>query len=161
VSRTALFSRLARPSSAIVVTPNRRLARALGRDFDAWQVEQGCDAWETPRILPFAAFVSQLHDAAQHDPSLSGVRAALSPAQEQAVWEEVVEASASPLASPSRAAALAADAWRLAHQWRIADRLRPHALTEDTRLFVEWASHYERRAERMGATDVARLPDVV
>jgi len=117
--------------------------------------------WETPRILPFGAFVTGLHDIAQHDPALTGIRAPLSATQEQAVWEAVIEASDVPLASPGAAAQLAADAWSLAHQWRIADRLRHYALTEDTRVFAEWAADYERRGERLGAIDQARLPDVV
>jgi len=162
VSRAALFERLARPGShAVVVTPNRRLARMLGQEFDAWQVARGRRVWETPRVLPFGAFVASLHDAAQHDPSLTGVRVPLAPAQEQALWEAVVEASDVPLASPAGAAQLAAEAWSLAHQWQIADRLRHYALTEDARLFSEWMGVYLRNVERIGATDRARLPDVV
>jgi probable DNA repair protein len=162
VSRAILFERLARPDSrAVVVTPNRRLARMLGREFDAWQLAQGRRVWETPRVLPFGAFVASLHDAAQHDPSLTGLHAPLAPAQVQALWEAVVEASDVALASPAGAAQLAAEAWSLAHHWQIADRLRHYALTEDARLFAEWMAGYLRRTERIGATDQARLPDVV
>ncbi|MGE5162026.1 MAG: PD-(D/E)XK nuclease family protein, partial [Betaproteobacteria bacterium] len=162
MSRAALFERLARPgSSAVVVTPNRRLARILGREFDAWQVARGCRVWETPRVLPFGAFVGGLLDGAQHDPALTGVRAPLAPAQEQALWEAVVDASDAPLASPAGAAQLAAEAWSLAQHWQIADRLRHYALTEDARLFTGWVAEYVRRVERIGATDQARLPDVV
>jgi len=162
VSRATLFERLARPGSrAVVVTPNRRLARMLGREFDAWQVAQGRHAWETPRVLPFGAFVASLHDEAQHDPALAGVRAPLAPAQELALWEAVVDASDVPLASSAGAAQLAAEAWSLAHHWQIADRLRHYALTEDARLFAEWVAEYVRRVDRIGATDQARLPDVV
>jgi probable DNA repair protein len=168
VSRTSLFERLARadsPDSAgagfVVVTPNRRLARALGRDFDAWQAGQGRRTWETPRVLPFAAFVASLHDAALHDPALAGIRAPLTTPQETALWEAVVEASDVPLASPAGAAQLAASAWSLAHQWQIADRLRHYAMSEDSRVFAGWAAEYARRAERLDATDQARLPDAV
>ena len=162
MSRTSLFERLARPDSrAVVVTPNRRLARMLGREFDAWQVARGRHVWETPRVLPFGAFVASLHDAAQHDPALAGVRAPLAPAQELALWEAVVDAGDVPLASPAGAAQLAAEAWSLAHRWQIADRLRHYALTEDARLFAEWVAEYTRRVERIGATDQARLPDAV
>jgi probable DNA repair protein len=133
----------------------------LGREFDAWQVAQGRRAWETPRVLPFGAFVASLHDVALHDPGLTGVRAPLSTAQELALWEAVVEASDVPLASPTGAAELAAQAWSLAHQWQIADRFRHYALSEDARVFAGWAAEYERRVERLGATDQARLPDAV
>jgi probable DNA repair protein len=162
VSRNALFERLSRAASGVVVvTTSRRLARDIGRQFDAWQLGQGRRAWETPRVLPFGAFVSGLHDIAQHDPALTGVRAPLGPAQERALWEGVIEAGDVPLASPAGAAQLAAEAWSLAHQWQIADRLRHYALTEDTRVFARWAAEYERRVERNAAVDQARLPDVV
>ena len=158
--RLALFERIARADSGVViVTTSRRLARSIGREFDACQVAQGRRVWETPRVLPFGAFVASLHDIAQHDPTLTGVRAPLAPAQERALWEAVIDASDVPLASPTGAAQLASEAWSLAHQWRIADRLRHYALTEDTRVFVEWAAEYERRVERVGAVDQARLPD--
>ena len=168
MSRTSLFERLARSDCAdsaglgtVVVTPNRRLARALGREFDAWQVAQGRRTWETPRVLPIAAFVAGLHDLALHDPALGGVRAPLTTTQENALWEAVVEASDVPLASPAGAAQLAAEAWLLAHQWQIADRFRHYDMSEDTRVFARWASEYARRVERLDATDQARLPDAV
>lgn len=162
MSRNALFERLARTASgAVVVTASRRLAREVGRQFDRWQADQGRRVWETPRVLPFGAFVASLHDVAQHDPALTVARAQLAPAQERALWEGVVEAGDVPLASPAGAAQLAAEAWSLAHQWQIADRLRHYALTEDTRVFARWAADYERRVERIDAVDQARLPDVV
>jgi len=162
VFRKDLFERLAcAGSGVVVVTTSRRLARAVGREFEGWQLDQGRRVWETPRVLPFGAFVASLHDIAQHDPALTGVRAPLAPAQEQALWEAVIDAGDVPLASPTGAAQLAAEAWSLAHQWQIADRLRHYALTEDTRVFARWAAEYERRVERIAAVDQARLPDVV
>ncbi|MGZ8981874.1 MAG: hypothetical protein ACXW2D_14085, partial [Burkholderiaceae bacterium] len=168
MSRTSLFERLARAVPAgstgdgiVVVTPNRRLARALGAEFDAWQVAQGRRTWESPRVLPFAVFVAGLHDAALHVPALAGVRAPLTTAQETSLWETVVDASDVPLASPTGAAQLAVVAWSLAHQWQIADRFRHYAISEDTRVFAGWAADYARRVERLDATDQARLPDMV
>lgn len=168
MSRTSLFERLARADRAdstglgtVVVTPNRRLARALGHEFEAWQVAQGRRTWETPRVLTFAAFVASLHDVALHEPVVAGARAPLTTTQETALWEAVVEASDVPLASPAGAAQLAGAAWSLAHQWQIADRFRHYAMSEDTRVFAGWAAEYARRVERLDATDAARLPDAV
>jgi len=162
VTHADLFPRLSEPGSdVVVVTPNRRLARSLGHAFDAWQVARGLRVWETPRILPLPAFTASLYDLAQHDPALAGVRAPLAPAQEQVLWESVIEAGGPALAAPGAAAQLAADAWSLAHQWRIAERLGHFALTQDTRVFAAWAADYARRVESIGATDQARLPDAV
>ncbi|MGB2817080.1 MAG: PD-(D/E)XK nuclease family protein [Burkholderiaceae bacterium] len=168
MSRASLFERLARADSddrpahgIVVVTPNRRLARALSREFDAWQAARGRRSWETPRVLPYGTFVASLYDAALHDPVLAGVRAPLTATQEATLWESVVEASGLPLASPGAAAQLAAGAWSLAHQWQIADRVRHYAMSEDNRIFAGWAAEYARRLERFDATDQARLPDAV
>ena len=91
MQRDALFDLLARlPASVCVVTSSRRLARALSADFDQYQADRSLTTWETPHILPFAAFVTRLYDAAQHDPTLTGVRMPLTPAQERALWEAVV-----------------------------------------------------------------------
>ena len=91
MSYAALFEHLARAGSAdcgIVVTPNRRLARMLGREFDAWQAARGRRVWETPRILPFGAFGASLHDVAQHDAALTGVRAALTGARRKPLVDD-------------------------------------------------------------------------
>ena len=163
MSRLALFERLARADARVIaiVTPTRRLARSLAGEYDAWQIAQGARAWETPSITPFAGLVAVLYDRAQHDPALTGIRAPLAAAQEMRIWHAVVEASDLPLARPAAAAALAADTWMLAHQWRIADRLVHYAGSDDTRVFVTWAADYVRRVDDIGAIDSARLPDVL
>lgn len=161
MSRLALFERLAHAGSAVVVTPNRRLARSLARDFDAWQAGRGQSVWETPDILPFGAFVGRLYDRILHDPSLRGMAWPTSAAQERALWESVIDASGLALATPAAAAALAAEAWALVHQWQVADQFRNYALTEDTRAFADWSAEFERRVRNHGAIDSARVPDAV
>ncbi len=44
----------------MVVTPNRRLARFLHRDFDLAQREHGLTAWPTPSILPYPQWLEAL-----------------------------------------------------------------------------------------------------
>lgn len=162
MQRDALFDLLNRSPAAVwVVTPNRRLARALTADFDAYQMGQCRTVWETPQILPFSAFIAKLYDAAQHDPALTGVRTPLTPAQARTVWEAVVVDSEIGLLSSTAAAALASNAWSLAHQWNIASRMRRYTFGADTRAFIGWASEYQRRVDAAGATDSARLTDIV
>lgn len=161
MQRQALFELLAGSQSAVCVTSNRRLARSLAAEFDRYQAEQSRTVWETPQILPFAAFVAKLYDAALHDPKLTDVRTPLTWTQERAVWEAVVGDSGLGLMSSAAAAALASDAWALAHQWNIASRVGRYTAVTDTRVFVSWADEYQRRVRRAGATDLAQLPDVV
>ena len=77
------------------------------------------------------------------------------------MWEAVVGDSELGLLSSTAAAALAADAWTLAHQWNLASRVRRYTSVADTRVFVSWADEYQRRVGAAGATDLARLPDIV
>ena len=162
-SRLPLIERIARsaPGQLAVVTSTRRLARVLSQEADSWHRAHGARVWETPSILPMQAFVAALYDRAQHDPRLTGVRAPLTQAQEAAVWQSVVSSSDVALASPARAAALAADAWSLAHQWDIAGRVRHYTQSDDVRLFAGWAAAFERRIDEIGAVDTARLPDAL
>src|SRR5215204_1001406 len=162
MQRDALFDLLGRlPSAVTVVTPNQRLARALAADFDAYQTGRSLEVWETPKILPFSAFVASLNDSAQHDPAVPAVPTLLTKAQEHSLWEAVVADSGLSLLDSATAADLAADAWTRAHQWDVAPAVRSYTSATDTRIFISWASEYQRRLARAGATDLARLPDAV
>ena len=162
MQRDALFELLASSPAAIcVVTSNRRLARSLGVEFDRYQTERGRTVWETPRIVPFSAFVATLYDVAQHDPDLKSLPAPLTAAQERALWEAVVSDSELGMLSPEAGAALAARTWTLAHQWDVASRVRRYTAVADTRVFVNWAGEYHRRVDAAHATDQARVPDLV
>ena len=162
MQRDALFELLASSPAAIcIVTPNRRLARSLGAEFDRYQTERSRTVWETPQILPFSAFVATLYDVAQHDPDLANVPAPLTAAQERAVWEAVIRDSELGMLSAEAGASLAAETWALAHRWNVASRVRRYTAVADTRVFVNWAGEYHRRVEAVPATDQARLPDIV
>ncbi len=63
---------------------------------------------------------------------------------------------------PSAAAAtLAEDAWALAHQWNVASSVQRYHAVADTRVFIRWASEYQRRTDAARATDQVRLPEIV
>ena len=162
MQRDSLFDLLASsPAATCVVTSNRRLARSLAAEFDRYQSDRARTVWETPRILPFGAFVTTLYDVAQHDPGVKSMPAPLTAAQERALWEAVVSDSELGMLSSGAGAALAADTWALAHQWDVASRVRRYTAVADTRVFVNWAGEYQRRVEAAHATDQARLPDIV
>ena len=153
ISKSDLFARLAEGHSAriTVVTPNRRLAQSLGADFDAHQTARGLAAWEAPDILPLDAFIVRLWEDALY--SGRELPLLLTPAQEQAIWEEIL--AGSDLLSIAQTAAQCRDAWRLAHAWRIP--AGPGG--DDAQAFREWARKYEARTR--GEIDAARLPDFI
>ena len=143
-----------------VLTPNLRLARGLARDFDREQAAAGRSSWETPDILTLETLVQRLWEDALY----SGAQPPLllSPAQEQALWEETLReaGAAQQLVALAPAAAQCRDAWKLAHEWRLAQRLA-EAQSVDARAFADWAARYERATNAKGQTEAARLPDVV
>src|SRR5713101_6899948 len=122
LKKSELFERLAQghASRLTVVTPNQRLSRALARDFDLHQIARGLASWESADVLPFSALVDRLHEDALYSELATRLPVPLSGAEEQALWEEVIAASESgkALLSATSAAALAREAWELAHEWK-------------------------------------------
>ena len=158
VGKSELFARLAEGHAAgiTVVTPNRRLARALRREFDSFQTKKGLSVWEDADILPLESFVERLYeDSLYADPS-SAQPQLLSLAQEQALWESVIGKST--LLATAETAAECAKGWKLAHQWRL-DAGLGQGGNDDTKVFAEWAREYAKRCAKEGWTDHARLPD--
>ena len=145
-----------------VVTPNRRLAAHLTRAYDARQAAAGKSAWPTADILPFAAFVERAYRDALYSAEAAALPVLLAPAQEQALWESVIrdsDAGDALLAIPETAA-VAREAWRLAHAWRLTARIGAFALNDDGKAFRQWAQRYEAVTRRARQTDRARLTDV-
>ncbi len=165
LQKRELLGRLARGHSEgiAVVTPNRRLAQALAREFDEQQIESGLTAWETADILPFGVFVERLFEDALYSDISAQLPLLLTGAQEQVLWEAAIRASewGEALLAVPRAAADCRNAWGLAHGWRISGALGSFPGNEDARAFSEWARDYARRCEKEGNTDAARLADVV
>ena len=115
ISRQELFERLAEGQAAklAVVTPNRRLAQELAREFDQGQADRGLAVWETADILPLSAFVERLYEDALTSELAPGLPLLLSEAQEIELWEQVIRASpwGSELLDPAHAARQAMHAW--------------------------------------------------
>jgi ATP-dependent helicase/nuclease subunit B len=165
LQRKELFDRLGagEAGGVAVLTPNLRLAQSLQSELDALHAAAGDTSWEAPDILPFGGFVVRCHEEALYSPRGPAIPALLGPAEEQILWEEALRASRwrdRLLAIPATAA-LAAEAWKIAHAWRIEGAIGDWAGNEDSEAFAAWRQHYERRTQRDRLTDGARLPGVV
>jgi ATP-dependent helicase/nuclease subunit B len=164
-TKAEVFALLAKglKAGATVITPNRRLALALKQEFDDDQAGRGLAVWEAADILPFTAFVERAYEDALYSEHAAGPPILLAPAQEQALWENIIRGSeaGAPLLAVPETARLAREAWQLAHAWELAPQLRNFQLKEDGRAFQEWAQRYERDTRRGQLTDSARLADLV
>ncbi len=85
-SKENLFARLAEGHAGrlTVVTPNRRLAQALAREFGAGQAAKGPKVWETADVLPLSAFVERLYEDALYSDLASRLPLLLTGAQARA-----------------------------------------------------------------------------
>jgi len=164
VEKSQLFERLGEGHGAAttVVTPNRRLAQSLAREFAARQASRGLAAWETADILPFESWLRRLWDEAIQGEGDGALPLLLSPAQELAAWEEAIRASrfGKELFALGPAVSQCREAWHLAHAWRIPLDAR-RIPNDDGRAFLEWASHYERVLRERGHGDPARAADLL
>jgi probable DNA repair protein len=157
----ALLARLAEaPAGLSVVTPNHRLAQSLIRETDARHLAVGARSWDEPDVLHWGAWLERCHEDAAFSPGCEGVPALLSAEEEQLLWEEAVRASRwrDELPSVQAIAALAAEAWSLAHAWRIEGALGTTPGNEDADAFNAWRAHYEARTAEEDLIDAARLP---
>jgi probable DNA repair protein len=163
--KSELLARLAAGHSAriTVVTPNRRLAQELAREFDAGRAAAGESVWETADILPFGAFLGRLHEDALYSELAPRLPLLLTEAQEQELWQSAIRESrwGDALLALPQAAADCRRAWALLHAWRIASPDDDFSGNDDTRAFAQWAKDYVQRCERDRSTDAARLADLL
>ena len=159
IKKQDLFARLAEGHAAgiTVVTPNRRLARTLRGEFDLFQAARNLAVWEDADILPLDSFAERLYEDSLYADPQGGQPQLLSAAQEQALWESVLAKSG--LLAIAETAARCAEAWKLAHRWRVFPA-QNFPGSDDTKAFAQWSGDYAKRCKKEGWTDSARLPDL-
>jgi ATP-dependent helicase/nuclease subunit B len=150
-------------AGATLVTPNRRLAQHLKREFDRAQQSKGLAVWPTPDVLALSTFIERCFGAALPDAGGRALPLLLTPAQETVIWEQVIRRSKAPadLLSLAQTAAQCRAAWQLAHAWRLLPRLRSTPLHEDAAVFLDWVGAYEKLCRKEGYADGARLADLL
>jgi ATP-dependent helicase/nuclease subunit B len=96
VAKADIFARLAQGVRAgtTVITPTRRLAAALKREFDDAQALSGHTAWESADILHYSAFIERIYEEVLYSERAAAPPALLSSAQDQALWESIIRSSA-------------------------------------------------------------------
>lgn len=147
-------------AGATVVTPNRRLARALKREFDSAQVAAGARVWTSADVLPWGAWLDRTFaDLARHE---APVRV-LSAAQEMALWQQAIADSpvAHALLDTAATARVARDAWAQQQGWRLDLAGWRSGLHEDGKAYLGWAARFEARCAAGGWLSASALPDAI
>jgi ATP-dependent helicase/nuclease subunit B len=143
-----------------VLTASRRLAHAIRLGYARHSQERGLSAWLTPQVLPWSAWLRQLHlDARASGSSPTARSRVLTATQSRILWDDVVASSAvgRDLLNPASAARAAARSWRRLHDYLIPlERLQTFDAPEAQALHA-WCREFERRCEALDALDEARL----
>lgn len=160
---TDVLKRLAAVQGAgtTVVTPNRRLASALKRQFNEYQAAQKVVAWESADIIPFSVFIERLYLDALYSAADIEFPALLSASQTQVLWESVINDSdqGESLLATSQTAKLAYEAWQLAHVWELLPALSQFPLNKDGYVFNGWAQSYQQITKQNNQIDSVCLCD--
>ncbi len=135
---------------AWVLTPNERLARELKRAYDLEWPKLGKADWVPPQVASIHQFfISRAAEVVTN----GGRLRLLSADAEWLLWREVGERNSESLCG------LAAEAWRLAHAYRMDLDDAAFATTINSRTFRRWGRRFRARLKSDGLLSAAELPD--
>lgn len=140
-------------AGAVVLTPTTRASRLISRDAQRIRIGRGDKVWDTPRVLPFGAWLGALWS----DLQLRGYtrKLLLSSEQERKLWERVLIASR----DDTGFLASAQQAWHLAAQYQIPLTSSAMSATAETRKFFAWARDFSQQCADNKWITQARLAD--
>ncbi len=140
-----------------IVTPTKRLGRALQQQYISEQLSAEKKVWETPDILPWAAWILRSWDdfAAQQQQ----VPLLLNAQQLQWVWQKIVSESsfAKGFLQPAAAATRAYDAWKITRQWQLERFPEDLWLNNDAFAFQSWVETFQQQCKKHNWLDAASL----
>ncbi|EKD74270.1 MAG: hypothetical protein ACD_45C00012G0005 [uncultured bacterium] len=145
-----------------ILTPNRRLAATLLKQFQHDQIKQHKTCWKSLDILPLQSWLQRLW----HEYSIKTMAATpllLTTYQEIILWEEILQKfqENNYLMQLSATAALAQSAWQLLKLWQVNINDSILRLTEDGQLFQQWALQFKKIGKKNNWLDTASLPDAL
>lgn len=119
-------------ANSIIVTPNERLARAISHAYDAFQADQGLEAWAKISVMSLNRVFERWLDEGRLAPCLK-------PQQAQYLWESIIRG-------------------RMPDD-HVTGWLNPKALALESYKTYELIYHYQLRADQSFASAMAADPD--
>ena len=152
--------------SGVMVTVNSRASRSLGQGYADFQSRAGSAVFETPHILPLAAWLQQVFQkfcCLEQVPEPDRLPAVLTTDQELLLWEAIVSESpwSQGMLRRKETAGLAARASALCRAWRIRPERLQHWDLPDYQAFSEWRQMFSERIQAANWLEPAALPDAV
>jgi ATP-dependent helicase/nuclease subunit B len=141
----------------LILTPTRRLATRLNKDYAAYQATLGIKVWQL-QIISLAGYLDVLWQNYQDNPTNPNLLC-LSAWQNNTLWQNIIEAnSQTPLLRKESAANLAMSAWKLLNEWQIdKHELQSETLSADMQVFMQWCTHYEKTCEEKACCDTSTI----
>ncbi|MFW5874844.1 MAG: hypothetical protein ACOCUC_01275, partial [bacterium] len=157
------FERLAR--GAVLATATRRLSRSMAVQYADHRISGGDEAWRTPDILPFGAWLSRffrdyLWFSRTAEISGEDLLHLLDDFRETLVWERIITESdaGGELLGVSETARTVREAWGLCREWKVEAGRGIEWTAPDPSAFAQWAACFEKHCRDNGYIDAACLP---
>ncbi len=150
-------------SGAAVLTVNRRLSRYLNEGYAHSMTDAGISVWQTPEILPLAAWSANLWGRYRPDRPLIPKTAAA------ALFEKIIMEdggfSGQSILIPQGVVNAAFEAYRLLADYRLELPKSDFYLTEESRALKRWMTAYRQQLGKLGFIDetdiTAGLPELM
>ncbi len=141
----------------ITLTVNARLARWLLLEQDEQKRQAGENAWETPPIFSFSAWLRNLWLESWPTKYI------LSELQSEKIWQKIIEQDSKQLdlLHLQGVATQARQAFSLIHEYRLPRDPKFYEQTDEAKALLRWTQKYERRLVSLGALDSCMLMDTV
>jgi len=139
-------------------TVNQRLSRHYVNLFSEQLLAKGRQWWETPDILPFSAWLKQVH--ASCIANGSSKKTLLPDIVAERIWQQVVAAdpAASVLFDTDLTASNAQKAWLIANAWSSTGLVgQDQSASDDQLAFKRWRVAYEKRLSDGKLIDTATI----
>jgi ATP-dependent helicase/nuclease subunit B len=148
--------------NSIVLTPNQRLAKYLGRLFQHEQLQAEQTCWQSPVILPINIWLSQSWaDYANNNPD--NLPLVLNPTQETLLWQQVLSASSYKdyFLRLSETANLVKAARALLLKWKVDLNHSLFDSAEDYTALKHWVTQFQGLLDKNNWIDSATLPALI
>lgn len=137
---SSLFSWLEK--QATIVVPSRVVAAAVEQQRTRTKQEQGLDSWERSGIYQVDAWVATCWQQVRY--KTADASTLLSPAQEQILWQNIIEQEHAHLFDAAATARLAMRAAKLVAEWHIPVENDAWSEHEDAQQFEQWLKSFRK-----------------
>jgi probable DNA repair protein len=130
-------------NSAVLLTPNLRLSRALIASYGQHQYSQQKTVWEPPAIFAIEMWLQQQWQ------SIQSTHTILSSAQSALLWERVI-GELSPELNANSVVTAAEQAYEFCYLWKLDKQDTAFLQNENSREWLKWVAEFEKRSSLKG-----------